>query len=56
LERPGEILYITAPGYSENDASAEGLAAARHLLEITCRLPILIRATSSGGSVFEPSH
>jgi CHAD domain-containing protein len=46
LERPGEILYITAPGYSENDASAEGLAAARHLLEITCRLPILIRATS----------
>jgi CHAD domain-containing protein len=56
LERPGEILYITAPGYSENDASAEGLAAARHLLEITCRLPILIRATSSEGSVFEPSH
>jgi CHAD domain-containing protein len=46
LERPGEILYITAPGYFENDASAEGLAAARHLLEIACRLPILIRASS----------
>lgn len=43
LKKAGEILLITAPGYVESDSSAEKLAAARHLLEIACRLPILIR-------------
>ena len=43
LQQSGEIIYIEAPGYSEDDASAEKLAAARHLLETACRFPILIR-------------
>jgi CHAD domain-containing protein len=44
LERSGGILHITAPGYFGNDAAAEKLAAARHLLETVCRLPILIES------------
>jgi hypothetical protein len=43
LKKADDILLITAPGYVEYDSSAEKLAAARHLLEIACRLPILIR-------------
>jgi exopolyphosphatase/guanosine-5'-triphosphate,3'-diphosphate pyrophosphatase len=43
LKLATETIYIDAPGYSENDPSAEKLAAARHLLETACRLPILIR-------------
>jgi CHAD domain-containing protein len=35
-------LRITAPGYSKYDSAAEKLAAARHLLEVACGLPILI--------------
>ena len=35
-------IRIIAPGYSRNDASAEKIAAARHLLEISFGLPILI--------------
>jgi CHAD domain-containing protein len=42
LKRTGEIIYVAIPGYSENDASAEKIAAARHLLETACRLPIMI--------------
>jgi hypothetical protein len=42
LKLTGGVLHITASGYSPSDASAEKLAAARHLLEVACRLPILI--------------
>ncbi len=42
LKRSGDILRITAPGYTENDVAAVRLAAARHLLEVACRLPILL--------------
>lgn len=42
LKKAGGCLRITAPGYSSSDASAEKLAAARHLLEVACGLPILI--------------
>jgi CHAD domain-containing protein len=43
VKHSGSALVITVPGYVETNASAEKLAAARHLLEVTCRLPILIR-------------
>jgi hypothetical protein len=43
LERSGDALFITVPEYSGSDPSAEKIAAARHLLENTCRLPILVR-------------
>jgi CHAD domain-containing protein len=42
LKRNGEAIYVAIPGYSETDASAEKIAAARHLLETACRLPIMI--------------
>lgn len=43
LRQLGDVLCITAPGYDESNQSALKLASARHLLEMTCRLPILIK-------------
>ncbi len=42
LMRNAEVLHIHAPGYEEHGASAEKMAAVRHLLETCCALPILI--------------
>jgi CHAD domain-containing protein len=42
VKRTGNALRLIAPGYSRNGAVAEKLAAARHLLEVACGLPILI--------------
>jgi exopolyphosphatase/guanosine-5'-triphosphate,3'-diphosphate pyrophosphatase len=42
LTRSAEVLRVHAPGYAEDDASAEELSAARHLLETSCMMPILI--------------
>ena len=42
IKRTDGYLQIIAPGYSKNDASAEMIAAARHLLEVSCKFPILI--------------
>jgi CHAD domain-containing protein len=39
----GDTLVMTVPGYSEDDALAEKLAAARHPLETSLRLPVMIR-------------
>lgn len=44
LSQTAETVCIQASGYSETDSSAERLAAARHLLETSCRRPILIRS------------
>jgi CHAD domain-containing protein len=43
LTRTSEVIHINVPGYSEQDAAAEKLAAARHLLETSCAMPVLIR-------------
>jgi CHAD domain-containing protein len=43
VKQEGEVLILTAPGYLEFDKTAEQLAAARHLLESTCRVAIVIR-------------
>lgn len=43
LTRTSEVIHIDVPGYSENDAVAEKLAGARHLLETSCAMPVLIR-------------
>jgi hypothetical protein len=37
------VLIVAAQGYSSRDRSAETIAAARHLLEITYRRPILVK-------------
>lgn len=42
LNRSGEAIWITAPGYRACDPCAEKLAAARHLLEAACRRPVMI--------------
>jgi CHAD domain-containing protein len=45
-------VLVRAAGYSALDRSAEGAAAARHLLETVLRRPVLVRAlrTSAAGS------
>jgi CHAD domain-containing protein len=43
LTRTSEVIHINVPGYSEHDAAAEKLTAARHLLETSCAMPVLIR-------------
>jgi CHAD domain-containing protein len=40
----GKFLVIMAQGYSPRDDQAEAIAAARHLLEIVYRRPVLVRA------------
>jgi len=47
LKRAGDVLWVGIPEYSETDTSAEKLAAARHLLEVACHLPILIAAATT---------
>jgi len=47
LKKAGGILHIVASGYSPNNAAAEKLAAARHLLEVVCQIPILIEPHST---------
>ena len=37
------VLIVSAQGYSARDRSAETIAAARHLLEISYRKPVLVR-------------
>jgi HD-GYP domain-containing protein (c-di-GMP phosphodiesterase class II) len=44
IDQTAETICIQAPGCTENDTFAEKLAAARHLLEVACRRPILIRS------------
>jgi exopolyphosphatase/guanosine-5'-triphosphate,3'-diphosphate pyrophosphatase len=47
-------VVVRAEGYSALDRSAEGIAAARHLLETVLRRPVLVRAlrSSVGNSKF----
>jgi len=43
-------VLVRAAGYSALDRSAEGIAAARHLLETLLRRPVLVRALRSSGA------
>jgi hypothetical protein len=43
VERADGFVLIRADGYRELTRSAERIAAARHLLEAVCGVPILIR-------------
>ena len=38
-----KVLLIAAQGYSSRDNQAEAIAAARHLLEIVYRRPVMIK-------------
>jgi len=37
------VLQVQSAGYSPLDRSAEGVAAARHLLETVLRLPVMVK-------------
>ena len=39
------VITVRAKGYVESAPSAEHIAAARHLLELTCRRPVFVMAT-----------
>ncbi len=41
-DEPGHLV-VAAEGYSSRDKQAEGIAAARHLLEIVMRRPIMVK-------------
>lgn len=45
VTRSDGFVTILARGLVANSSLAENIAGARHLLEITCRLPILVRPT-----------
>jgi CHAD domain-containing protein len=44
------FILIAAQGYSSHDRSAEEIAAARHLLELVCRRPVMVKALRAGTS------
>lgn len=48
------ILRIAALGYSARDNQAEGIAAARHLLETVYRRPVMVRAMKPKPRVTKP--
>jgi len=49
-------LIVRGEGYDETGPTAERLAGARYLLEVTCHLPILVRSwTPTHGSVMRAS-
>ncbi|MGA2457057.1 MAG: CHAD domain-containing protein [Terriglobales bacterium] len=51
-----DCVLVRAAGYSALDRSAEGVAAARHLLETVLRRPVLVRALRSSPSSNSPGR
>lgn len=49
-DQGNNILLIAAQGYSPRDNQAEGIAAARHLLEMVYRRPVMVKAMKSSKS------
>ena len=47
LRQHRPVVVVRAAGYSALDGSAEGVAAARHLLETVLRRPVLVRSLRS---------
>lgn len=45
VTRPGDFVIVLAEGLDSRSNLAEKVAAARHLLELSCGLPILVRPT-----------
>jgi CHAD domain-containing protein len=49
------LVLVRAPGYTVLDRSAEGIAAARHLLETVLRRPVMVRALRGSAAPEPPS-
>lgn len=47
IESTGSSVIIHAEGYSPRTNAAERVAAARHLLEVTCKVPVFVKQASS---------
>jgi len=47
VEKTSETALVYAAGYDARSRLAEKVAAARHLLELSCRAPIVVRASKS---------
>ena len=47
VERTAETIVLLAQGYVEDPAALRQIAIAKHLLELTCGLPVVIRPSSS---------
>ena len=46
--RTADTITLLADGYVENPATTPGIAIAKHLLETSCGLPILLRGSGTG--------
>ncbi len=44
------VLLVETAGYSPLDRSAENVAAARHLLEIAMRIPVIVKPLRTAGT------
>jgi CHAD domain-containing protein len=56
VHKTAETLVIYAEGYDERNRKAEKVAAARHLLEVSCGVPVVVRATGSGFFGWQKPH
>ncbi len=50
VERSNGTVVVRAEGYTDFDQKAERIAAARHLLESTCGLAVLVRSPQEAGA------
>ena len=48
VEKTVETILLIAAGYSDDPAALPQIAIAKHLLEIACGLPVMIRAENAG--------
>lgn len=47
IQHSNGTLFITNAGYAQNSTAAERIAAARHLLEASCQIAVLVRAATA---------
>jgi hypothetical protein len=50
VTRPGDFVIVQAEGLDSRSSLAEKIAGARHLLELSCGVPILVRPTEKDAS------
>lgn len=55
VELQDRAVVVRVAGYSPMDRSAEGIAAARHLLETVLRRPVIMRALRSSAPGWQPA-
>jgi len=56
VTKPGDVVVIYAEGFNEESPVAESAARARHLLETSCGIPIVVRALTNPSAEPRPSQ